>query len=278
MCTRGKNVENKMDTTLYVKGFPCEMNLSKEYLFKIFSEKFGSVENVNIFYPTRTEPYALIQFTNKDVVKKASRQCNLSIIYNQIYCNLLMHQYKINDSQLNDDSEMGGSFSTKSVLLGPELCEFLGQEPNTRLTKPEVLNKVYACIEKNETGDSDDDSEDRNFILDAKLEKLFGDSKFRKKPMSEYIQRNESGVEVTDTVNSRNLHVHLQRHFKEQKKQERQKKKKEIKEIICKIQKQLRHRERYREKSEGEKSECTPSCSRSSFSKSTISRTSFDSY
>ena len=134
-------------------------------------------------------------------------------------------QYSLKHTKMRRDDvkkEFSGFASkTKKILLSPELCEFLGEEPNTRLIRSEASGRVHAYIKEHKRVEA---SDKRNIILDAKLEKLFGDSEFRMNTMSEHVQRNKhkkkksngKGDEenkVTDNVHYFNLQIHLQRHF-----------------------------------------------------------------
>jgi chromatin remodeling complex protein RSC6 len=104
--------------------------------------------------------------------------------------------------------------SAPTCLLSLELCEFLGEPNGTRLARIQVVERIRDYVKDNQCEDQNDR---RNFKLDYKLEKLFGDSEFRMTINQERVEKsnrlNRTTNKATDIVHYFNTIAHLERHF-----------------------------------------------------------------
>jgi len=127
-----------------------------------------------------------------------------------------MYDHIVNGKRKYNGSSSGtrvpsGFASKEGTFMSPELCEFLGVQVGTKIARISVVSRIRDYIKDRQL---EDPSDRRCILLDAKLEKLLGNSETRRETIRQRKMRKpDIKGDVTDKVHYFNLQIHLRRHF-----------------------------------------------------------------
>merc|ERR1712173_372981 len=78
-----------------------------------------------------------------------------------------------------------GSGLTKPLTLSKELAELIGAKKDEKLSRPEVVKRIWAYLKENKLQDPDNK---QFFTPDAKMEPVFGKEKVRAFGMAKHLK------------------------------------------------------------------------------------------
>merc|ERR1712066_639999 len=98
---------------------------------------------------------------------------------------LLYYRHNIKDCQDKQNKMPKGSGLTKPSQLSTELADLVGAKKGEKLSRPEVVKRLWAHIKTNKLQDPENK---QYFVPDTKMKPIFGKEKIRAFGMAKFLK------------------------------------------------------------------------------------------